>query len=168
MTAVAKRPPGYRTQDRNRKRKPCVDCVREGITTKRKAPYPGPRCATHHRAKRSQRGDVSWEKRIEAIYGITAEQYWQIYEYQEGRCYICQRATGVRKRLSVDHCHETGRVRGLLCTACNRNVLGHLRDDTAALQRAIDYLHFLPAQLAGVYVITPDIADKTPNGDIDG
>lgn len=80
-----------------------------------------------------------------ATYGITAEEYWAIYEHQGGCCYICQRATGVRKRLSVDHCHETGRVRGLLCTGCNRNVLGHLRNCVMALARAIIYLLFPPA-----------------------
>ena len=73
-----------------------------------------------------------------AVYGLTAEEYWQIYNYQGQRCFICQRATGARKRLSVDHDHETRIVRGLLCTPCNRNVLGHLRDDKYALQRAIE------------------------------
>lgn len=139
------------------KRKPCVDCVAEGVTSKRKAPHPGPRCATHHRAKRSARRDTTWETRIMATYGITPAQYWAIYEEQGGRCYICRRATGLRKRLSVDHCHATGQVRGLLCTPCNRNVLGHLRDDTEAIQRAIDYLESYPALRAGVDVITPDV-----------
>jgi len=102
--------------------KPCVDCTAEGVTTQRKTPHPGPRCVTHHRAKRADRRDAAWEQRILATYGITAEEYWRIYELQGGCCYICQRATGVRKRLSVDHCHETGLVRGLLCTLCERGV----------------------------------------------
>ena len=89
-------------------------------------------------------------------YGLTAEEYWKIYEYQGGCCYICRRATGASKRLSVDHCHETGIVRGLLDTPCNRNVLGHLRDDTDALQRAIDYLTNYPAVRAGVVVFAPE------------
>ncbi|QFG10434.1 endonuclease VII [Mycobacterium phage Anthony] len=137
--------------------KPCIDCVAEGITSKRKAPYPGPRCATHNRAKRSQRKSKSAETRWMSVYGITAAMYWLIYKFQGGKCYICRRATGARKRLSVDHCHKTGYVRGLLCQKCNRDVLGHLRDDPEALQRAIDYLNNYPAWQAGVVVITPDM-----------
>ncbi|ASR86252.1 endonuclease VII [Mycobacterium phage Stagni] len=156
--STTKRKPSHRNQDRAHKRKPCVDCVAEGITTKRKAPHPGPRCATHHRAKRAQRRDTSWETRIFATYGITAEEYWAIYEFQGGRCYGCRRANGKRKRLSVDHDHETGIVRGLLCTACNRNVLGHLRDEREAFQRFIDYLDSPPAVQVLGERITPDMA----------
>ena len=135
----------YRTQDRAHKRKSCIDCTDEGITTNRKAAHPGPRCVTHHRAKRTVRKAGAQENRWAKVYGITADEYWAIHEYQYGACAICQRATGATKRLSVDHCHKTGYVRGLLCTTCNRNVLGHLRDDTDALQRAIEYLNYPPA-----------------------
>lgn len=129
------------------KRRQCVDCSREGITSKRKAPHPGPRCASHARAVKRARSAGTWEKRILATYGITAEEYWAIYEAQGGRCYICQRATGNgKRRLSVDHDHATGEVRGLLCLPDNRNVLGHLRDSVEALQRAIDYLTDPPAK----------------------
>jgi hypothetical protein len=137
--------PAHRTQDRKHKRKPCIDCTDEGITTSRKAPHPGPRCATHHRAKRTVRKAGAQEARWLKTYGLTAEEYWRIYEFQGRVCAICQRATGATKRLSVDHCHRTGLVRGTLCSTCNRNVLGHLRDDTDALQRAIDYLNHPPA-----------------------
>ena len=89
MTAPKKR---YPPNNVKAKRKPCIDCADEGIETKRKAPHPGPRCATHHRVKRSKRRDMSWETRILVTYGITADEYWAIYEWQDGRCYICQRA----------------------------------------------------------------------------
>jgi hypothetical protein len=82
---------------------------------------------------------------VEATYGITGEQYDALYAAQGGKCYICQRANGRTKRLAVDHCHSTGVVRGLLCKMCNRDVLGHLRDSTEALQRAIEYLGNPPA-----------------------
>jgi len=139
----------------------CKDCIAEGITAYRKPvirngkPVPGKRCATHHRARKSKTKDAAWERRLMDIYGITAEQYWEIYKYQGGKCYICQRATGARKRLSVDHCHETGFIRGLLCSVCNKNVLGHLRDSVVALWRAITYLIFPPAQRIGIYVVAP-------------
>lgn len=89
-------------------------------------------------------------------YGITEEEYWDIYDYQEGHCFICTRANGKRKRLSVDHCHATGMVRGLLCTSCNRNVLGHLRDDPDALIRGVCYLTAPPALDVIGLRITPD------------
>ena len=80
---------------------------------------------------------------IEERYGITGAQYDALYEYQSGKCYICQRATGKTRRLSVDHDHVTGEVRGLLCRPCN-DILGHLRDDVLALERAVRYLQFPP------------------------
>ena len=130
----------------------CIDCEREGITTRRKIaigrtgkPVPGPRCVTHNRAKRRARSQTAWAARIKDTYDLTADEFDQILAYQRGTCAICQRATGLRKRLSVDHDHATGFVRGLLCGPCNRDVLGHLRDDPAALQRAIDYLTNPPA-----------------------
>lgn len=83
---------------------------------------------------------------------MTAEQYWQLYEYQGGHCYLCQRATGKRKRLAVDHDHACcpttptcGRcTRGLCCGTCNK-MFGHLRDDPAAFLRGAEYLTNPPA-----------------------
>lgn len=124
----------------------CKDCVAEGVTTRRPAPHPGPRCATHHRAKRSAVRERARASRLEAVYGITEDEYQRIYAAQGGCCYICRRAKGTgRKRLSVDHDHTTGYVRGLLCKPCNLNVIGHLRDDPAALRRGADYLTNPPA-----------------------
>ncbi|UBI10020.1 endonuclease VII domain-containing protein [Corynebacterium coyleae] len=125
--------------------KQCVDCRKEGITTKRKAKYPGPRCHTHHRLRKQQQSRARHGSHILETYGITSEEYEAIYKAQGGRCAICQRATGRSKRLAVDHDHATLFVRGLLCKSCNRNVLGHLRDDPEALQRAINYLAHPPA-----------------------
>lgn len=156
-----RRPPSLTSSD-----KPCIDCVAEGITTKRKTFAPGPRCMSHRRAKRDERRSTTWEQRILATYGITADEYWAIYEAQGGCCFICRRATGKVKKLSVDHCHETGVVRGLLCTSCNRNVLGHLRDCVGALMRAIYYLLYPPAVAAIGRRVVPDMADAlTDNED---
>lgn len=125
--------------------KQCIDCAREGITSRRKTPHPGPRCATHHRAVRNERRTRSHSKRVEEVYGISAEEYWSIYEAQGGKCAICRRATGARKRLSVDHCHLSGEVRGLLDSTCNK-LLGHIRDDPSAADRIADYLENPPAR----------------------
>ncbi|QJD50167.1 endonuclease VII [Mycobacterium phage Danforth] len=140
----------------------CKDCIAEGITNVRKPaltrtgkPVPGKRCVTHHRARKQTTRDSAWERRLMDTYGITAEEYWAIYEFQlaankkrglTGACYICGRATGKgRKKLSVDHCHTTGFVRGLLCGPCNRDVVGHLRDDPTAFTRGFTYLTQPPA-----------------------
>lgn len=80
-------------------------------------------------------------------YGITLEDYNKIYEAQGGVCAICRRpevSRGGRKgnspmSLSVDHHHESGVVRGLLCNKCN-HAIGLLREDRTILQAAIEYL----------------------------
>ena len=126
--------------------KRCIDCEKAGITSKRKTPHPGPRCATHHRQVRKARRSRTHEKWILETYGLTLAEYDAIHAHQGGKCFICQRATGERKRLSVDHDHQTGYTRGLLCLRCNRNILGHARDDIAFFERAIEYLRNPPAQ----------------------
>lgn len=123
----------------------CKDCIAEGITTRRKANYPGPRCATHHKQNRQRAKEKQYATYLMRTYGITVEEYQRIYEYQGGLCYICKRATGRRKRLAVDHDHETGYVRGLLCSQCNNRVLGHLRDDPEAFERGAEYIRNPPA-----------------------
>ncbi len=138
--------PNHRPQNKGAKRKRCIDCEAEGIATSRKAGYPGPRCYTHNKAQKSSRRKLTQEQRWLKVYGITAEEYWKIYEYQGGVCYICRRATGKgRRKLSVDHCHETGIVRGLLCNTDNAKVLGHARDDIEFFERCIEYLNHPPA-----------------------
>ena len=135
--------------------KPCKDCTAEGATTHRPAPFSGPRCATHHRLVTAQRKARAHERRTEANFGITGEQYWAIYHGQGGRCYICQWAKGITKRLAVDHDHkkcgdahpaEQGCpqcVRALLCGPCNQ-MIGRL--GVEALERAIVVLTDPPAQ----------------------
>jgi len=129
------------------KRKKCVDCPSSSRSV---AKYPGPRCATHHRARRKATSERQWAQRIEQTYGLTAEQYWQIYESQGGKCYMCQRATGRTRRLAVDHDHATGYVRGLLCKRDN-TLLGHARDNPEYFNRAISYLDSPPAQRMGIW-----------------
>ncbi len=79
-------------------------------------------------------------------YGITLERYNEIYDSQKGLCAICERPerriyhkTGEPFLLAVDHCHKTGKIRGLLCSYCNHG-LGNFEDDTNRLESAIAYL----------------------------
>lgn len=72
-------------------------------------------------------------------YGLTEDQLSEMFESQGGVCAICGKACDVLASLYVDHCHETGDVRGLLCQRCN-TALGLLRDDIGVLARAFQYL----------------------------
>lgn len=75
-----------------------------------------------------------------AVYGITPDDYDNLYQDQEGCCAICgKHQSGFKRRFGVDHCHKTGRIRGLLCHHCN-TALGNLRDDPSLLLSAIEYL----------------------------
>jgi hypothetical protein len=71
-------------------------------------------------------------------FGLTVDQYTALLESQGGRCAICRRIDPGRA-LSVDHDHQSGRVRGLLCSSCNV-LLGHAREDPTTLVAAITYL----------------------------
>ena len=73
------------------------------------------------------------------VYGITLEEWYEIYDSQNGVCAICKQECKTRKSLSVDHDHETGDIRGLLCNRCNRG-LGLFRDDPEVLKNATRYL----------------------------
>lgn len=125
----------------------CKDCQAEGVTTNRPAPHPGPRCATHHRAVRKVRNERTHEQRVRRVFGLGEGDYDRLYAFQDGRCAGCQWATGITRRLAVDHNHVTGEVRGLLCSPCNRMV-GHFRDDPATFLRLAEYLVNPPAREA--------------------
>jgi hypothetical protein len=75
---------------------------------------------------------------MQATYGITPEEYDALLRLQNGVCKICGRTAG-KRRLSVDHDHATGVVRGLLCNPCNV-ALGLLDENPETLRSAIRYL----------------------------
>lgn len=71
---------------------------------------------------------------------VTREQYYDLYNKQNGKCYCCgKHESDLPKKLCLDHCHSTMRLRGLLCTNCN-NMIGNARDNIEILQKAIEYL----------------------------
>ena len=71
---------------------------------------------------------------------ITKEEYQNMYIQQEGKCKICSNSpTGFKKTLCLDHCHDTLKVRGLLCDNCNAG-LGKFKDDIEIIEKAINYL----------------------------
>lgn len=84
---------------------------------------------------------LKWrENQLKVKYGITLEDYDKMYKSQNYKCAICDtenpNGQGV---FHVDHCHNTGKIRGLLCHSCN-TALGHLKDCINNLKRAIKYL----------------------------
>lgn len=78
--------------------------------------------------------------RVQKVYGLEPGEYEALYELQGGRCAIrdCP-ATGKSRRLSVDHDHKTGNVRGLLCRPHN-DMFGLVKDDINILMSMIAYL----------------------------
>jgi len=140
----------------------CKDCAahREALgrprpASLRPAPYPGPRCASHDRARRKLAKSGAHERRVQRVYGLRDSEYGQIYLAQGGKCAICQRATGATRALSVDHDHASGLVRGLLCSVDNR-LVGHLRDDPEAARRLLAYLLNPPARQLGIVALHED------------
>lgn len=78
-------------------------------------------------------------KRNLASFGLTIEQYDQMLERQSGVCAICGDTCSSGRRLAVDHCHTTGKVRELLCRRCNQS-MGKFNDDPDLIQKVLDYL----------------------------
>ena len=88
---------------------------------------------------RTPRGkDVNRRAQLKHKYGLTQEHYDALLLEQGGKCALCDKPS-TDPRLNVDHCHESGRVRGLLCWKHN-SALGMLGDDEEGLMRAIQYL----------------------------
>jgi hypothetical protein len=79
----------------------------------------------------------SKEYNLKRKFNITSIEYNTMLEKQNNVCAICGNTCS--KSLAVDHCHTTGRIRGLLCNNCNRG-LGHFKDNPNYLQKAIEYL----------------------------
>lgn len=77
-------------------------------------------------------------KRSLKKHGITSERYYQLLKHQKGNCAICVSLL-VGKNCSIDHCHKTQKVRGLLCDNCN-TALGLFKESKVSMTNAIAYL----------------------------
>lgn len=110
----------------------CKDCVKIASREWRK----------NNPEKQRVSHKASWLKRA---YGITLEEYNAIHSKQSGVCAICKQAEtrvghwGLKLDLAVDHCHSTGRIRGLLCANCNQ-AIGLLRHLPENCKTAEQYL----------------------------
>lgn len=89
---------------------------------------------------------INRRSRLKSQYGISLEKYMEMLAEQKGTCAICKKEEsqksnkrGVTDSLRVDHCHRTGKIRGLLCSKCNFGI-AQFNDDPVLLKRAIRYL----------------------------
>lgn len=92
--------------------------------------------AEHKHTKEAR--DAYRNRRLKKRYGITLAQYYEKLASQGGSCELCPRLPGIKKFLSVDHHHKTGKTRGLLCDGCNRDIA--ILDDPGRLAKAMAYL----------------------------
>lgn len=102
-------------------------------------------CRQSYRKNVEARRAGSFARNLRNAYGIGVDEYTAMCEAQSNLCAICDKPEtsksprGDVKRLSVDHDHTTGKIRGLLCDNCNRGI-GMLQEDVKNLRRAIEYL----------------------------
>lgn len=81
-----------------------------------------------------------YEKHLKSAYGLTPQDYQDLLDKHKHKCAICGRAENIiNDKLYVDHCHDTGIVRGVLCYYCN-TLLGMAFDNESILTSAVDYL----------------------------
>jgi hypothetical protein len=112
-----------------------LDCQRERNKHNKE------RRAQVRREHRKKRPDLYRAADLKELYGMTLGEFAELEHRQENLCAIC-RKPGVEERygkLRVDHCHNTGVIRGLLCNKCNVG-LGCFGDDATLLKKATAYL----------------------------
>jgi len=90
--------------------------------------------------------EIIRHKKINHIYGLSKEEFIVLEEQHAGKCAICNKKetqidfrTKKIRSLAIDHCHTTGKVRGLLCKKCN-TAIGLLEDSPSLLREALKYL----------------------------
>lgn len=91
--------------------------------------------------KRKQILDKQIDSQMMRLYGIGLDDYNQMLEDQGGKCAICDTSEPGHggNRFCIDHCHTTGKVRGLLCMPCNVSI-GHFKDNVQLIENALNYV----------------------------
>jgi len=124
--------------------KKCTKCdmlkpLSEFSESKSEKGYKQYRCKSCNKAYRETRKDLIREYQLQYKFGVSLELYNKMMEEQGNSCKICKKGCVTGRKLAVDHDHKTGKVRGLLCSPCNR-ALGYVNDDLNILSEAITYL----------------------------
>lgn len=83
--------------------------------------------------------NVKRDRHLRIKYNISLKEYNQMYKAQNYKCAICNKPQPSKRRLAVDHDHDTGEVRGLLCVWCNRS-LGQFGDNMEGINKVLKYL----------------------------
>ena len=137
----------------------CPECKTDISHRRRDIVTCGPRCNSRARARLGKDVAVRRARSLKTKYNLTPEEFEDMRTAQDGRCAICgndgHQGLCTRghpggcecARLNVDHCHATGKVRGLLCHLCNR-ALGQFKDSPANLRRAAEYVELHQAEAA--------------------
>lgn len=81
----------------------------------------------------------SAEYSLKRKFNLSKEDYQKLLDIQQTVCAICGKTS--KRALAVDHCHKTGKIRGLLCSKCNRGI-GYLNDDPFLLKKTLEYLEY--------------------------
>lgn len=90
-------------------------------------------------ADRSSNLKAGKKYQVKTKYGLSMEEVDHLYKVQGNKCAICKDTFGDAYKTQIDHCHDTGKVRGLLCINCNW-LLGKSRDNPTLLREAANYL----------------------------
>ncbi len=135
---------GFCDKHRIRSRSSGVPNAPRVLSTNPKAVYERER--RHRVPQRKRTSEEHKNASLKKVFGITLDQYNEMLDRQCGVCAICgekdkkiSHHTKKPMSLAVDHCHETSKIRGLLCSACNHG-LGNFRDNVKLLGAAIAYL----------------------------
>jgi len=121
---------------------PCKPCIiKRNMSYARATPH---KRAAAHKKRLERRPDHIKEHKLKWRYGLSKGQYDQLFASQGFKCAICGAKENVLKngkkmRFYVDHCHKSGKVRGLLCLRCNSGI-GYLGDNPQKVRAAAQYL----------------------------
>ncbi|MFB6568365.1 endonuclease VII domain-containing protein [Streptomyces noursei] len=117
----------YAARETGKRRRECRTCVKEYV-------------AKWQRRNKEKFAQYVLAYKLKSEFGITIEDRDRMLVEQNGLCAICKAEPHPTQGLAVDHCHDTGRVRGLLCHKCNRGI-GYFKDSPERLRRAAAYLN---------------------------
>ena len=119
---------------------------KEAISKYRSKPEIKERYARQQRERRANNPEkyrayskISERRRKLKKYGLTESSYNQLLEEQFNLCAICKEPNKLKRDWHVDHCHKTGKIRGILCHHCNL-MLGNAKDNRLILSSGVDYL----------------------------
>lgn len=128
---------------------PCIKCrITQVVTSDRGGKPSATRgmcqsCRNRYYRVERQKRDIpssnTREHRLQTKYGIGEAEFALLWKHQDGKCGCCGKSFYSPPAAKVDHDHETGVIRGLLCFHCNTGI-GKLGDDIEGLERAIAYL----------------------------